>query len=347
MTDTAPADTESGATPDTEPPPPTAPENISVSLRGFDTEEHALTFGNLVATYVRALSRYIDMSALDGITIAFDYTQALLELDRGYDTDHKLTPSDGIAMGVAMTPAVIRDGKVKSHILFNAGVLLPLEDDKNEFFEQALHTLAHECAHVEVTERYNAAFPGVLLQSKSPNLHAHCRSEIIKACWDEYAVTQICAPFGQRPTDGYEETFITALEQTRPQANARIRAYRLHGNLEEVITEVYGAYGELMKFACYHLGNLAGLGLTLEDVPKTIAALNGHWFAPFFDQLKQTCGDIAAQYGEWADRSAFEALGDLADDIVEDGGMTISDHRDDGSFHVDIPFTPQTMPGAW
>lgn len=347
MTDTAPADTESGATPDTEPSPPTAPENISVSLRGFDTEEHARTFGNLVATYVRALSRYIDMSALDGITIAFDYTQALLELDRGYDTDHKLTPSDGIAMGVAMTPAVIRDGKVKSHILFNAGVLLPLEDDKNEFFEQALHTLAHECAHVEVTERYNAAFPGVLLQSKSPNLHAHCRSEIIKACWDEYAVTQICAPFGQRPTDGYEETFITALEQTRPQANARIRAYRLHGNLEEVIAEVYGAYGELMKFACYHLGNLAGLGLTLEDVPKTIAALNGHWFAPFFDQLKQTCGDIAAQYGEWTDRSAFEALGDLADDIVEDGGMTISDHRDDGSFHVDIPFTPQTMPGAW
>ncbi|WP_222598066.1 hypothetical protein, partial [Neisseria gonorrhoeae] len=126
------------------------------------TEEHARTFGNLVATYVRALSRYIDMSALDGITIAADYAQALLELDRGYETNHKLTPSEGIALGVAMTPAVIRDGKVKSHILFNAGVLLPLEDDENEFFEQALHTLAHECAHVEVTERFNAAFPGIL-----------------------------------------------------------------------------------------------------------------------------------------------------------------------------------------
>ncbi|WP_157043854.1 hypothetical protein [Nitrobacter hamburgensis] len=28
-----------------------------------------------------------------------------------------------------MTPAVIRDGKIKSHMLFNAGVLLPLEDE--------------------------------------------------------------------------------------------------------------------------------------------------------------------------------------------------------------------------
>jgi hypothetical protein len=287
------------------------------------------------------------MSALDGITIAADYAQALLELDRGYETHHKLTPSVGIALGVAMTPAVIRDGKVKSHILFNAGVLLPLEDDENEFFEQALHTLAHECAHVEVTERFNAAFPGILLQSKSPDLHTHCRWEIIKACWDEYAVTQICAPFGQRPTDGYEETFIAALEQTRPQANGCIKAYRLHGNLEQVIAEVYGAYGELMKFGCYHLGNLVGLGLTVDDVPKTAVALDGHWFAPFFDKLKQACENIAAQYGEWMDRGAFEALGDLADEIVADGGMTISNHRDDGTFHVDIPFTPQTMPEAW
>ncbi len=72
--------------------PATAPENISVSLRGFDTEEHARAFGNLVAAYVRAISRYIDLSTLDGITIAGDYAQALLDLDRGYATTHKLTP---------------------------------------------------------------------------------------------------------------------------------------------------------------------------------------------------------------------------------------------------------------
>lgn len=113
-------------------------------------------------------------------------------------------------MGVAMTPSVIRDGKVKSHMLFNAGVLLPLEDETNEFYEQALHTLAHKCAHVEVTERFNAVFPGVLLQTRPPNAHAHYRWEIVNACWDEYTVTQICAPFGQRPTEGYEKTFITA-----------------------------------------------------------------------------------------------------------------------------------------
>lgn len=346
MSDVIQSDAEPVGAPEAEPSPPTAPENIPVSLRGFDTEEHARAFGNLVATYVRALSSHIDLTTLDGITIASDYTQALLELDRGYETQHKLTPSEGIVLGVAMTPAVIRDGKIKSHMLFNASILLPLEDEKNEFYEQALHMLAHECGHVEVTERFNAAFPGVLLQGKHPNTHAHYRWEIIKACWDEYAVTQICAPFGQRPTDGYEETFITALGETRPHAIALIKAYRLHSNLEQIMAEVYGVYGELMKFSSYHLGNMVGLGLTVDDLPKTKAALEGHWFAPFFDRLKQTCADIASNYGKWTDYSAFEALGDLADEVVADGGLIISGHQQDGGFYVDIPFTFETVPDA-
>ena len=315
-----------------------------MTLRGFDTEDHASQFGNLVATYVRELSRYIDLSALDGITIAADYAQALLELDRGYATSLKLTPSDGLAIGVAMTPAVIRDGRIKSHMLFNAGVLLPLEGERNELYEQALHTLAHECGHVEVTERFNAAFPGVLLQSKVSNLHEHYRWKIIKACWDEYAVAEICAPFGHHPTGDYEETFIAALAQTRPHANGLIKAYRLHGNHQQVTADVYGVYGDLMKFAAYHLGNMAGLGLTLDGLPKTKAALEGHWFAPYFDKLKKACEGIAADYGKWKDSSAFEALGDLADEIVAEGGVIISDHRDDGGFYVDIPFPAETMP---
>lgn len=321
-----------------------APENISVSLRGFDTEEHARTFGNLVATYVRILSQHIDLAALDGITIAFDYAQALLELDVGYDTKHKLTPSEGIAVGIAMTATVIRDGKIKSHMVFNASALLPLEDETNKLYPHALHLLAHECAHVEVTEQFNAAFPGVLLQSNHRSVHADYRWQIIKACWDEYAVTQICAPFGQRPTDNYEETFIIALARTRPHANTLIKAYRMHSNLEQITAEVYGVYGDLVRFASYHLGNMVGLGLALDDLPKTKAALDGHWFEPFFDKLKQVYADISANYGRWSDRSAFEALGNLADEIVADGGVIISNHTEDGGFYVDIPLTPETTP---
>ena len=42
--------------------------------------------------------------------------------------------------------------------------------------------LTHECAHVEVTERLNAAVPEMLLQT-AIGAHERCRWDIIKACW--------------------------------------------------------------------------------------------------------------------------------------------------------------------
>ncbi len=39
--------------------------------------------------------------------------------------------------GVAMTAAVIRHGRIKSHMLFHAGMLLSLEDETNELYGQA------------------------------------------------------------------------------------------------------------------------------------------------------------------------------------------------------------------
>ncbi len=81
-----------------------------------------------------------------------------------------------------MTPAVMRDGQIKSHIVFDASLLLALEDENHEFYSRAFHMVAHECAHVEVTARFDEAFPGILLRPSAANYHDHCRWDIIKAC---------------------------------------------------------------------------------------------------------------------------------------------------------------------
>lgn len=322
--------------------PITVPNTYSVSLRGFDTEEHATKFGQLLGEYVRELSRYIDLSQLDGITVAYDYGQALLDLDRGYETAHRLTPSEELAVGVAMTPSVMRDGRIKSHIVLNAAIFASIENPESEQFGQSLHTLAHECAHVEVTHRFDSCFPGTILQKRYENAHHAFRWQIIMACWDEYAATWICASAGEDPTAGYEETFLLALQETRSKANNHIKAFRIHGNVGQILAEVYGAYGELIRFASYLLGTLAGKNLSLADMSKSVAALDGHWFSPYFGRLAEIYKAIASDYGKWSDLSAFELLGDLADQIVAEGGIIIS-YRPDGSPYADIPYSPHTM----
>lgn len=317
-------------------PVKTVPESFPLSVRGFDSESHAMEFGQLLGAYVGEFSRYIDLSQLDGVTVAFDYSQALLDLDRGCASSQRLAPSAGDTVGIAMTPSVIRAGQVKSHIVLNAGYVRSLENSDDEHYGFAVHTLAHECAHVEVTHRFNTSFPGVLLQRSYPDLQANFRWQTIFACWDEYAATLISAKYGTPNTVGYEDTFISALETTRSRVSDLIRAYRLHGDVVRILQEVYGAMGNVLKFSAYHLGNLAGLDITWTDMPRTTEALDGHWFRSYFLRLDEACRTIGSSYGRWVDESAFHVIGDLVDELVADAGLYVTKNVD-GGLYVDIP----------
>ncbi|MBB5408596.1 hypothetical protein HDG34_002533 [Paraburkholderia sp. HC6.4b] len=324
-------------------PPQTAPESFSVSLRGFDTTDRAERYAECLGHLVRELSSYFDLSGLDGITVAFDYRQALCDLDLGIPTTYQLTPSEGNVVGVAMTPSVLRGGKVKSHIVFNAEYVIALEDPAEEHFDFALHLLAHECAHVDATHQFDKAFPGILLQSRASNVHQTLRWRIIQSCWDEYAATRLSRDIGRNPVHEYEETFIQALGETRETANNAIRAYRLHADVRRVLDDVYGAYGRLMKFACYLLGNMAGTGVGLDDLPNTRTALACHWFAPYFERLGDICQRLAEEYGAWRNQKIFEELGDCADAIAVAGGVNVTPSTN-GGVNVSIPFSLETMP---
>ena len=142
-----------------------APDSFGISARAFDREDRAEELGSLVGTCVRELSRHFDLSRLDGVTVAYACAQALLDLDRGYQTTVRLTASDTHVVGIAMTLSVIRDGTLKSHVVLNAAFLAPLEDSEHEHFAPALHTIAHECAHVEITHKLDSAFPGFLVRT--------------------------------------------------------------------------------------------------------------------------------------------------------------------------------------
>ena len=323
--------------------PTTTPDSFVVSARAFDSEDRARQVGALIGTCVRELSRQLDLSRLDGVTVAYDYAQALLDLDRGYETTFRLTASDTHVVGIAMTPSVIRDGTLKSHIVLNAAYIAPLEDFKHESFGFVLYTIAHECAHVEVTYKFDTAFPGVLLRTAHANARIGYRWQTILACWDEYAATMLSAGFGTAPTENYEDTFLKCLRETRQQVNNHIMAYRIHRSIDQILGEIYVAYGNLMKFAAYHLGNLRGLGRNVSEMARTTEALEGHWFAPYFTRLENALKEIAKDYGKWTDKAAFESVGDLVDDLLAQGGIHYC-RRPDGSLYINIPFTSETMP---
>lgn len=321
--------------------PITAPEGFPICIRSYGDEAESTRLGQMVGAFISHISRTMNLAGLDGVTIAGDYNQALADLDRGYASTIVLTPSEGDVIGVAMSPSVIRDEALKSHLVFNAGLVSAVLDEDSELHRLAIHMIAHECAHVEITHAFETCFPGILLRTKHGNALRNLRWDIILACWDEYAATRRSALYGDDPTSGYEDTFLAALDYTEERANAAIRSYRWHGDVDRVSREVAHAYGQLMKFAAYHLGNMAGQNLADENLPRTWDALEGHWFMPFWQALRVACETLWNDFGLWKDQASFEAIGDIAVLLMAEKGMVITPLEGDG-FRVDLPFTPQT-----
>lgn len=239
-----------------------------------------------ICQYLGELSRDIDLSRLDGITIAFDYHQALANLDRGFETNRELTATTGEAVGVAMTPAIMREGLIKSHIVLNVEYIFQMILPDHEYHPHAIHTLAHEAAHVAVTAAFDKCFPGLLLSQPMRSLGNHYMTDIVRACWDEYAVCRLAAKYGGDPAETHIGVFLDYLSVTRERANLDIIKHRLHGDHGRLLGEMVNHYGNLMKFASYMLGTLDGTDRDIGNFPELAEALEGNWFHFYLLELR-------------------------------------------------------------
>jgi len=320
------------------------PPDIIVSLRGFASEEGAREFGHAVLGAVRVISGLINLERLDGITIGFDYDEALASVDRGKEGLRPLSRSDGEVIGIAMSPAVLRDGVVKVHLLFSADYIAGILDgEATDAYRFALAVIAHECAHVEITKQRDLVFPGTVLQAHYDGYEAELFGQIADICWEEYAACRIAAPFSSGKIDDYTAGLGAVLSVARQRSNEAIRAYRIHADLNRVINEAGRALCEPLKVASYLLGHMDGVGLDWTGLPAMRELVVGSDYADLIDDLRDELRLLWEGRDSWRSIAEFDMLRDVVRDCFESGGLFFSE-RAGGTAHVAIPFTAETMP---
>lgn len=310
------------------------PASVAMSFHGFDQESAENLAAGLGAAMFE-LGKIIDISTLDGVTVAFDYDEALATLDRGYSTTHVLRRTSDVALGVAMTPAVLREGLLKSHIVLAANVASTLISEDEYLRGLTIHTLSHECAHVEVTAAWDKCFPDELLRpSKHSSLLEFWRYDVVTACWDEYAACRIAGTLGHDPLTGYETTFLTVLEQCDEKVAALVREFH-GGSADPLVGPIFGVYGNLMKFACYMLGTMAAVGKQGDYSDFVSAALQASWFLPYCTRLDEACNAIFEEFGRWPDKRLFDTVADILEEAVVQNVMDIW-RLDDDRYRIRI-----------
>lgn len=329
-------------------PPSTAPASLQVSVQGFTNHDAGVALGKIVGESVMTLGSFMDLSTLAGVTIGVDYDAALASIDQGMEGLRPLDRTNTEEMqGVAKTCQVVRDGEVKSHLAFNAAMIASLiaeEETTAEDRQTAIGIIAHECAHVEVNARMEALVPDARLGAHIADFERAVLFQIAEIAWDEYAVCRLSARFAPRQNEQHADTVRAVLPDARKRANEHIKTYRIHGNLHRLISAAGFELCQPIKAAAYLLGGMDADNLTWEDFAEARAAIEAGGYGDFVDLLHEHCQVLWDSQAEWSPEvDVLAPLIDLTRDVFESGGIYFLRNRD-GECHIEVPFTPETMP---
>lgn len=320
-------------------------ENISITLQGFAREDDAKRIGNLVGEVVLLISRYINLERLETITIAYDYEKALLEMDCGYETKSQLSPTkDSSGIGVAMAKQILKNDTVKVHMVFNAPYLEPLDDKDHEFFHETISLIAHECGHVEELKIFDSKFPNILLRPYQGPEYNHFL-DVMLPSWQEYAACRISSPFCVDETlKTQSNLLVSSLENSLKESRDAIKRYRLHGDINLVWKESGRPLFAPMRYASYFFGYLDGLNRNIDDYQEAhLAIMNNDFYREILQHLHLELQTLWSSRETWLSFDVFSPLKKIADTLYCAGGLHFTS-LDDGTFHIGIPFSPETMP---
>jgi hypothetical protein len=106
---------------------------------------------------------------------------------------------------------------------------------------------------VEDLKHRDICFPGTILQREISDPEDAILEGVAGCLWGEYAACRASAVFGEAQTSVYEESLTKVLQVASDRANAAIREYRRHGDVDRVLEEAGAPICEPLKYAAYLL----------------------------------------------------------------------------------------------
>jgi hypothetical protein len=325
-----------------EPSEPVLPtEGWQLSIVGCgDDPEWLERVRNWTQGLVLTLARKMPLERLDGITFANDYAAALRDLDRGIAVTRPLEPtSNEIGLGIAMSPAVVRDCVIKRRVVAHAAIAEALVGQDEDLCRWAIHALASQLAVVALTQIVDETLPGILMKPTAKPIDGFLYQWVGSAL-DGYIVARECACYAP---DTYPDEQRTLLVGTLNQAREAIPAarldYRYHGNLDRLLDVAMPAVGYVLDFAAHLLGHCDAAHVSPFDTEGTLeAALKECGFLGWFAQFQRDLASFCERIGSWESFDEFLAFNRHVERLAWQFGL-VPFETTEGELRVQVPLS--------
>ena len=328
-------------------PPTTLPANTQLALMNFaDNPEFIKHFTDEMSMALIDCGRFLDLERLAGVSIGYDFDAALAAVDLGFESKRaREYTKNGHVVCVAKAMNVLRDGRVMSHVVYNANFIEAMLDPSDKNHLQAIHIIAHEMGHVNELKWRDEAMPDLLLRHQYDNWVRGMLTDAAMAIWEEYAACRLTGLIGDKDElkTTYAETFDQAASSSLSEAHEKIKPYRNHGDIGRLLIEAGPPLATPLKLAGYLLGHLDAIEDEgeLEVLCPNYAATHLTSIIPSVRSELRKLWDTREM---WDGVGIFDDLMQLVIRTYEAGGIVLTDEGSE--FHVDVPFTASTMPNG-
>lgn len=348
MNPSAQPEADDGQTPASPPPPSTVPATTTLNLRslGSDQAWNERFAGNLRYLVVEC-GRFMDLRLLEGVTVGFDYDDALNSVDLGYESSvaKGYTKEDGL-VGVGKLLRVRREDGIKAHIVIDAGVLHLLAEPEHPLFLSTANILAHELAHVNVMLWFIEHSPGILLERPEGDWATYVMRDTAHIIWEEYAACRLSARISDdQVTESYAKNVDISMPGAIQRTRESIKSYRTHGDRGKLLTETLTAIAKPIKMLAYLLGHLDGLNQEAE-LKSLAPACDGDELYPIVPNVHDALRRAWETRHDWQGIAGVDGIVDALQQAMEIAGIQLHLSEEGEGRSIHAPFTAATMPNG-
>lgn len=275
-------------------------QSFSVFLRDFGDETLAKTVAEEIKALVVSFSKYLPVSSIDGFTFAHDYKAALNSLDRGFDINKDVTPTETEELvSVGMPLAIVSDGKVKTRVILRSTVAVDLVSDNEEYVADARSVVVHMLASGALTSLIANKFPQQILKPVRDSYEAFLYG-YTSGIFDSYFCASI-STLNERQIDNYERLALSILRNALVQIPDERKAYRRHGDLNEFFETSATLIANMLTSLARMLGAYKAHGHVMSKASCLLGLLAEHDLDQWADLFKRDLEGFDAGLEYWAD----------------------------------------------
>ncbi|MYF29885.1 MAG: hypothetical protein F4169_13710 [Gammaproteobacteria bacterium] len=316
----------------------------NVSIRGWENENEAEAreFAKGVLFVAKGLSRYLDLSRLESIIIAWDYAEALASVDCGEGIPPAAPTANEYGRGGAMAVSVVRNDELWSVVVIGTGVVRQLNQEDHPAHKRAVQTFVHELVHVDDLRLFARTYPGGWRAANPRDGREANLLPIVNPCRSEYSAQRRAA--WAAPEHGLEllKMLSEAMRDVEDQIRSARQSYRLHGDIDKFWSVVVERLTFLFQAIGYGLGHADWVESRATDHPELAARYRAELDGLADHSLGwmiEACRDAVQPFfrlEEWNGLGVYDALIKVLERLLNQNGMYTRAHGD--GIYVDVPY---------